>query len=70
MKKSAKLSLLMAGLYVVITLILLSVMPSLLGPKWGALPAIVYILAIASFASPIIAYIVIPIIEKLEERGE
>ncbi len=70
MKKSQKISLIASILYVAITAVLLALIKPTLGVTSHGMPVIAYILAVASFLSPIIACIIIPRIEALEEKGE
>lgn len=70
MKKSKKISLVASVLYVAITAVLLAVIKPTLGVTSHGMPVIVYVLAIAAFLAPIVACIIIPRIEALEEKGE
>ncbi len=70
MKKSKKISLIASILYVAITTVLLALIKPTLGITSHGMPIIAYVMAVGSFLSPIIACVIIPRIEALEEKGE
>lgn len=68
MKKSQKISLIASFAYVTIASILILLVTPLLGWKIGSIPGMTYVVMAASLLCPIVCYIIVPRVEKMEEE--
>lgn len=67
MKRSQRVSLIASFAYVIIATILILLVKPSLGWTLGAVPGMVYVLMAASLLCPIVCYIIVPRVEKMEE---
>lgn len=68
MKKSQKVSLIASCTYVVVAIILILLVQPSLGWTIGSIPGMTYVVMIAALLCPIVCYIIVPRVEKMEEE--
>lgn len=68
MKKSQRVSLIASFAYVVVAIILILAVEPSLGWTVGSIPGMTYVVMAASLLCPIVCYIIVPRVEKMEEE--
>ena len=68
MKKSQKVSLIASCAYVIVATVLILLVTPTLGWKIGSIPGMTYVVMAASLLCPIVCYIIVPRVEKMEEE--
>ncbi|MGI6182153.1 MAG: hypothetical protein ACOYIE_08770 [Agathobaculum sp.] len=68
MKKSQKISLIASFAYVIVATILILMVTPLLDWKIGSIPGMTYVVMFAALLCPIICWIIVPKVEKMEEE--